>query len=47
MSTPLRSARSAGVLKLDPALCSSAAVRLLWAIAALLLLWTTVLWALD
>ncbi|MEF8713256.1 MAG: hypothetical protein V5B39_06745 [Accumulibacter sp.] len=47
MPTPLRSARSTGVLKLDPVLCSSTAIRLLWAFAALLLLWTTVLWALD
>ncbi|MCB1931375.1 hypothetical protein [Accumulibacter sp.] len=30
-----------------PALCASAGARLLWAVAALLLLWTTVFWALH
>jgi len=31
----------------NPVLCASAAARLLWAVGALLLLWATVLWALD
>jgi len=33
--------------RLDSVLCSGAAARLIWAIGALALLWTTVLWALD
>jgi hypothetical protein len=31
----------------NPVLCASAASRLIWAGAALVMLWTTVLWALD
>jgi cell division septal protein FtsQ len=31
----------------NPVLCASAAARLIWAAGALVLLWTTVLWALD
>ncbi|KFB72182.1 MAG: hypothetical protein AW09_002640 [Candidatus Accumulibacter phosphatis] len=47
MSIPTHSTPLASIPKLDPVLCSSAATRLLWAIAALLLLWMTVFWALD
>jgi hypothetical protein len=38
---------SAGIAKRNSILCASAAARLIWAVAALVLLWTTVLWALD
>ncbi len=32
--------------RVDPVLCASAASRLIWATGALVLLWTSVLWAL-
>ncbi len=44
-STP--STKSSDATRPDPVLCASAAARLIWAAAALVLLWATVLWALD
>jgi hypothetical protein len=38
---------SAGANTRNPVLCASALARLFWAFGALLLLWTTVFWALH
>jgi hypothetical protein len=38
---------SAGAKTRNPVLCASALTRLIWAFGALLLLWTTVFWALH
>jgi cell division septal protein FtsQ len=38
---------SASAKTRNPVLCASALARLLWAFGALLLLWTTVFWALH
>jgi hypothetical protein len=47
MSSPTRPAESANLAKANPVLCASAASRVIWAAGALVVLWTTVLWALD
>ena len=47
MSSPASARASANASKHNPVLCASAVARLLWAVAGLLLLWTTVLWALH
>jgi hypothetical protein len=47
MSSPTRPAESASLATANPVLCASAASRVIWAAGALVVLWTTVLWALD
>jgi hypothetical protein len=47
MPSPQPAAVSASLAKPNPVLCASGASRLLWAAGALVILWTTVLWALD
>ncbi|WP_291993098.1 hypothetical protein [Candidatus Accumulibacter sp. ACC003] len=45
MPSPARRRSSPSATVANPVLCVSAASRLFWALAALLILWTSVLWA--
>ncbi|WP_186408250.1 hypothetical protein [Candidatus Accumulibacter aalborgensis] len=47
MPSSTRPTLSASIAKRNSVLCASAAARLIWAVGALVLLWTAVLWALD
>lgn len=47
MTSAARPARPPGATRRNPVLCAGAGVRLMWAFGALVVLWTTIFWALD